>query len=90
MTPEEKPYICYRGRKYYDRERRLQITYGEGDCAPIVDAEQEEPMADDRDAAKEFGEMLLKSVQDLSKRIEEMRQRFTTAEVRQRETPRGF
>ena len=89
MTPKEKLYICYRDRKYRDRERRLQITYGEGDCAPVVDAEQEELMADDS-AAKEFGEMLLKSVQDLSKRIEEMGQRFTAAEARQRETPRDF
>ena len=61
MTPGEKSYICYRGRKYRDRERRLQITYGEGDCVPVVDAEQEKPMADDSDA-KKFGEMLLKSV----------------------------
>ena len=58
MTPGEKPYIFYRGRKYRDRECRLQITYGEGDCVPVVDAEQEEP---------KFGEMLLKSVQDLSR-----------------------
>ena len=71
MTPEEKSYICYRGRKYRDRERRLQITYGEGDCVLVVDAEQEEPMADDSDA-KKFGELLLKSVQDLSRQIEVM------------------
>ena len=90
MTPNEKPYICYRGRKYRDRERRLQITYEEGDCAPVVDVEQEEPMADDRDAAKEFGEMLLKSIQDLSRQIEVMGQRFTVVEARQRVTPRGF
>ena len=87
MTPGEKPYICYKGRKYRDRERRLQITYGEGDCVPVVDAEQEEPMADDSDA-KKFGEMLLKSVQDLSRQIEVMGQRFTAVEARQRETPR--
>ena len=66
MTLGEKPYICYKGRKYRDRERRLQITYGEGDCVPVVDVEQEEPMADDSDA-KQFGEMLLKSVQDLAR-----------------------
>ena len=72
MTPGEKPYIYYRGRKYRDRERRLQITYGEGDCAPVVDAEQEEPMAEEKDIAKEFAEILIKSVQDLSRRIEEM------------------
>ena len=88
MTPGEKPYICYRGRKYRDRERRLQITYGEGDCVPVVDteheepvvdaeqdpvvdAEQEEPMADDSEA-KQFGEALLKSVQDLARQIEVM------------------
>ena len=89
MTPGEKPYIFYRGRKYRDREHRLQITYGEGDCVPVVDTEQEEPMADDSDA-KKFGEMLLKSVQDLSRQIEVMGQRFTAVEARQCETPRGF
>ena len=46
MTPREKPYICYRGRKYRDIERRLENTYGEGDCVRVVDAEQEEPMID--------------------------------------------
>ena len=46
-------------------------------------------MADDSDA-KKFGEMLLKSVQDLSRPIEVMEQRFTAVEARQRETPRGF
>ena len=90
MTPNEKSYICYRGRKYRDREHRLQITYGEGECAPIVDAEQEEPMAEEKDVVKEFGDMLIKSVQDLSRQIEEMGQRFTVAESRQCETPGDF
>ena len=89
MTPIGKPYICYRGRKYKDQERRLEITFGEGDDISVVDAEEEEPMAEERDVGKEFGELLFKSVQDLSRRIEEMGQRFT-AESRQRETPRGF
>ena len=46
MTPGEKPYICYRDRKYRDIERRLENTYGEGDCVRVVDAEQDEPMID--------------------------------------------
>ena len=46
MTPGEKPFICYRGRKYRDIERRLENTYGEGDCVRVVDAEQEEPVID--------------------------------------------
>ena len=80
MTPREKPHICYRGRKYRDLEHRLENTYGEGDCVRVVDTEQEEPgldaergepMADDSDA-KQFGEALLKSVQDLSRQIEMM------------------
>ena len=54
-----------------------------------MDAEEEEPMVEERDAGKEFGELLLKSVQDLSRRIEEMGQRFTV-ESKQCETPRGF
>ena len=46
MTPGEKPYICYRGRRYRDTGRRLENTYGEGDCVPVADAEQEEPVID--------------------------------------------
>ena len=46
-------------------------------------------MADDSDA-KQFGEALLKLVQDLARQIEVMGQRFTAVEARQRETPRGF
>ena len=46
-------------------------------------------MAGDDDA-KRFREMLLKSVQDLSRQIKVMGQRFTVVEARQRETPRGF
>ena len=46
MTSGKRPYICYRGRKYRDRERRLENTYGEGDCVRVVDAEQEEPVVD--------------------------------------------
>ena len=42
------------------------------------------------DGVKRFGKMLLKSVQDLSRQIEVMGQRFTAVEARQRETPRGF
>ena len=70
MTPGKRPYICYKGRKYRDRECRLENTYGEGDYVRVVDAEQEEPvldseqrepMADDSEA-KQFGEALLKSM----------------------------
>ena len=108
MTPGRRPYICYRGRKYRDRECRLENTYGEGDCVrvvdteqerePVTDAEQEEPvldseqrgpMADDTEA-KQFGEALLKSVEDLARQIEVMGQRFTTVEARQREIPQVF
>ena len=98
MTPGEKPYICYRGQRYIDTWHRLENTYGEGDCVPVVDAEQEEPMMDieqkehvvdaeqedpmaDEDG-KRFADMLLKSVQDLSRQIEVMGQRFTTLEAR--------
>ena len=42
------------------------------------------------DDAKRFKEMLLKSVQDLSRQIKVMGQRFIVVEARQRETPRGF
>ena len=69
MTPVGKPYITYRGRKYKDQERRLEVTFGEGDCVPVVDAGEEEPMAEERDIGKEFGE-LLKLVQDQTRRIE--------------------
>ena len=75
MSSKEKPYICHKGRKYIDIERWLKNTYGEGDCIRVVDTEQEEPaveaeqrgsMADDSEA-KQFGEALLKSVQDIAK-----------------------
>ena len=42
------------------------------------------------DGVKRLGEMLLKSVQDLSRQIEVMGQRLIVVEARQRETPRGF
>jgi len=101
-----KPYICYRGRRYRDTGRRLENTYGEGDCVrvvdteqeepvvnveqeePMVDTEQEDPMADD--GQKKFANMLLKLVQNLSRQIEVMGQRFTTVEARQCESPRVF
>ena len=75
MTPGEKSYICYRGRRYKDIGRRLENTYGEGECVQVVDAEQKEPVVDaeqedlmaDEDG-KRFADMLLKSVQDLSSR----------------------
>ena len=105
MTSGKRP---YRGRKYRDRERRLETTYKEGDCAqvedayqerePVTDAEQvelvvdlrqKEPMADDTEA-KQFGEALLKSVQDLARQIEVMGQRFIAMEARQHETPGVF
>ena len=89
MTPARKPYITYRGRRYKDQERRPEATFGEGDCSTIVDAEEEEPMAEEKDEGKEFGELLLKSVQELSRRIKEMGQKLTV-DQRQRETSRGF
>ena len=46
-------------------------------------------MADDTEA-KQFGEALLKSMEDLARQIEVMGQRFTAIEARQRETPSGF
>ena len=39
---------------------------------------------------KRFADMLLKSMQDLSRQIEVMGQRFTVVEARQRENPRVF
>ncbi len=97
MTPGEKPYICYRGRRYRYTGHRLENTYGEGDCVPVVDAEQEEPVVDAEqedpmadDDRKRFADMLLKSVQDLSRQIEVMEQRFTAVEAIQRESPLDF
>ena len=39
---------------------------------------------------KRFADMLLKSVQDLSRQIEVMGQRFMVVDARQRESPRVF
>ena len=50
-----------------------------------MDAEQ---MADED--GKRFADMLLKSVQDLSRQIEVMGQRFTAVEARHRENPWVF
>ena len=47
MTPRKRPYICYRGRMYRDREHRLENTYGEGDCVWVVDTVQEREPATD-------------------------------------------
>ena len=44
MTPGEKPYIFYIGRKYRDIEHRLENTYEEEE--PVVDTEHEEPVID--------------------------------------------
>ena len=46
MTPGEKPYICYRGRRYRDVGHRLENTYREGDCVLVVDVEQRELVVD--------------------------------------------
>ena len=43
MTPGDKPYICYRSKRYRDVERRLENTYGEGDCVRVVDTDREQP-----------------------------------------------
>ena len=60
----------------------------------VVDAEQKEPGVDTEQMAdedgKRFADMLLKSVQDLSRQIEVMGQRFTAVEARQRESPQVF
>ena len=55
----------------------------------VVYLRQKEPMVDETEA-KQFGEALLKSVQDLAQQIKVMGQRFTTVEARQRETPGVF
>ena len=106
MTPGEKPYFCYKGRRYRDIGHRLENTYGEGDYVPVVDVEQEEPVVDaeqkkpvvdaeqedsmaDEDG-KRFADMLLKLVQDPSRQIEVMGQRFTAVEARQHESPQVF
>ena len=89
MKPTGKPYIIYQGRKYKDQEWSLKTTFGEGDYVPVVDAEEEEPMVEEKDEGREFGQILLKSMQELSRRIEEMGQKFTI-DQRQHETPSGF
>ena len=55
MTPARKPYITYRERRYKDQERQLEATFGEGDCIPVVDTEEEEPMAGVVEEDREMG-----------------------------------
>ena len=62
MTPTGKPYITYQERKYKDQEQRLELTFEKGDNVPVVDAEEEGPVAEERNVDKEFEELLLKSV----------------------------
>ena len=70
----------------------MKNTYGEGYYVRVIDIEQEEPVVEeekrgsmvDDSNAKQFGEALLKSLQDLAKSIEEMGQIFTAVEARQR------
>ena len=76
----------------------VRVVDIEQEREPVIDAEQEEPVLDlekrgpmvDDTEAKQFGEALLKSVQDLARQIEMMGQRFTAVEATQRETPRVF
>ena len=67
-----KPYITSQGRKYKDQEHRLETTFGEGDCILVEDTKEEGPMASEKDEGREFEELLLEYVQELSRKIEEM------------------
>lgn len=97
MTSGEKPYIYYKGQRYREIGHRLKSTYEEGHCVPMVDVEQEEPVVDAEqedpmvdDDGKRFADMLLKFVQDLSRQIEVMGQRFTAVKAKQHESPWVF
>ena len=46
MRLRDRSHIGYRGKKHRDVERRLENTYGEGDCVRVVDTEQEQPVID--------------------------------------------
>lgn len=72
MTLAGKPYITYQGRRYKYQEWRLELTFRKGGNVPVVDAEEEGLMVEEINANKEFRQLLLKLVQDLSRRIKEM------------------
>ena len=82
----------------YEEEDYAQVENTEQEKEPVKDAEEVElvvylrqkVLMEDDTEAKQFGEALLKSVQDLVRQIEVMGQRFTAMEARQRETPRVF
>ena len=87
MTPTGKPYITSRGRKYKDQEHRLETTFGEGDYILVVDAKEEGLMASEKDEGREFRELLLKSMQELSRKIKEMEK--ILPQTRDRVKPQG-
>ena len=71
MTPAGNQYITYHKRKYKDQGRRLAATFVEGDFVPVVYAEEEGWIAKENDE-RELRKLLLKSMQELLRRVEEM------------------
>ena len=88
MTPEDRQNVTYRRQRYRSRERRLEITPDQVDNIPVEEGRGKTPMEEERDDGKEFAQ-LLKSMQELTKRIEEIRQKFVE-DNKHRKIPREF
>ena len=72
MTPENKQNVTYWRKRYKSRERKLEIIPDLVDSVPEVTEEKMENAKYGRSKEEDFDQLLLKSVQDLSMRIEEM------------------
>ena len=81
MTPERKQNVTYRRQRYKSKERRLEITSDQVDSIPEVVEREMEHIEDGRNEEKEFAHLLLKLIQDLSNRIEEMCYRLSNGRM---------
>ena len=79
MTTENKQNVTYRRQRYRNKERKLEITPDLVDSVPEFIEENMEDAKDGRSKEEKFAQLLLKSVHDLSKRIEEMGQRISNS-----------
>lgn len=76
MTSEDRQNMTHRRQRYRRRERQLEITPDPVTTEPEVEETNiGDNEGDKREEEKEFYELLLKAVQDLSRNIEGMGQR---------------
>ena len=89
MTLEDRKNITYRRQWYRSSERRLEITPDQLGSVLVEEERENSQMEEGRDDGKEFSNLLLMSMQELTKRIKEMGKKFV-GDNKQREIPREF